>query len=244
MPLRAAMAKERHILGAPPPPPPLKLIIMSATLRVQDFTENHRLFPQKTIPVKSVDARQYPVTVHFSKRTRVDTDNVNEALRKVKQIHNRLPDGGVLVFMTGQADIRDLCIRLKEYDTVNQRKSNNLKTGTTRIASMKNRNKTDLEPDRNVIDDGELSDTDDDGDFDFESSLAAEYDDNSRAGRPLLVLPLFSNLPDAEQAKVFREVPIGHRLIVVSTNVAETSLTIPNIRYVLVYISCDICDVW
>jgi HrpA-like RNA helicase len=33
--------------------------------------------------------------------------------------------------------------------------------------------------------------------------------------------------------KVFREPPAGKRLIVIATNVAETSLTIPGIRYVV-----------
>lgn len=33
--------------------------------------------------------------------------------------------------------------------------------------------------------------------------------------------------------KVFAEPPEGHRLVVVATNVAETSLTIPGIKYVV-----------
>jgi len=49
----------------------------------------------------------------------------------------------------------------------------------------------------------------------------------------VLVLPLYSMLAGDEQAKVFGEVPEGHRLIVVSTNIAETSITIPGISYVV-----------
>lgn len=41
------------------------------------------------------------------------------------------------------------------------------------------------------------------------------------------VLPLYAMLPAAQQARVFAQLPAGHRLIVVATNVAETSLTIP-----------------
>ena len=44
---------------------------------------------------------------------------------------------------------------------------------------------------------------------------------------PVHVLPLYAMLPQAAQARVFAPVPAGHRLIVVATNVAETSLTIP-----------------
>jgi ATP-dependent RNA helicase DHX37/DHR1 len=36
-------------------------------------------------------------------------------------------------------------------------------------------------------------------------------------------------LPPAAQARVFRPTPPGHRFVVVATNVAETSLTIPGV---------------
>jgi ATP-dependent RNA helicase DHX37/DHR1 len=52
-----------------------------------------------------------------------------------------------------------------------------------------------------------------------------------RAAAPVHVLPLYAMLPQAQQAAVFKPVPAGHRLIVVATNVAETSITIPGIRY-------------
>ena len=53
---------------------------MSATLRVEDFTLNTRLFA-KPPPVLHIDARQYPVTIHFNKHTR--EDYVTEAFKKV-----------------------------------------------------------------------------------------------------------------------------------------------------------------
>ncbi len=45
------------------------------------------------------------------------------------------------------------------------------------------------------------------------------------------VLPLYARLTPAEQQKIFR--PAGGRKIVLATNVAETSLTVPGIRYVI-----------
>ena len=45
------------------------------------------------------------------------------------------------------------------------------------------------------------------------------------------ILPLFSRLTRSEQERVFRPMPL--RKIVIATNVAETSLTIPGIRYVI-----------
>ena len=47
----------------------------------------------------------------------------------------------------------------------------------------------------------------------------------------LCVLPLYAMLPAAAQLRVFEEVGDGERLVVVATNVAETSLTIPGIKY-------------
>ena len=49
----------------------------------------------------------------------------------------------------------------------------------------------------------------------------------------LLVCPLFANLPTYQQASVFSPAPQGFRKIVLSTNIAETSITISGIRYVV-----------
>lgn len=46
-------------------------------------------------------------------------------------------------------------------------------------------------------------------------------------------MPLYSQLNPDKQYKVFETAKEGHRLIVVSTNVAETSVTIPGIKYVV-----------
>lgn len=67
---------------------PLRVVIMSATLRVEDFKDNKRLFPPSfgTPPsLIKVNARQYPVTIHYSKVTK--DDYVEEAFKKVCKIH-------------------------------------------------------------------------------------------------------------------------------------------------------------
>lgn len=84
---------------------------MSATLRVADFSENTTLFPSPP-PVLSVAARQHPVTVHFNRRT--PADYVVEAVRKTSKIHTRLPEGGILIFMTGQNEIVSVCRKLEK----------------------------------------------------------------------------------------------------------------------------------
>lgn len=80
--------------------------------------------------------------------------------------------------------------------------------------------------------DGELSDDSQDEDEDGAGPSMSDDQDNLAFG-PLHVLPLFSNLSAEQQQRIFEPVPPGHRLCVVSTNVAETSLTIPDIRYVV-----------
>lgn len=50
---------------------------------------------------------------------------------------------------------------------------------------------------------------------------------------PMHVVPLYSLLSSKKQMAVFEAPPEGSRLVVVATNIAETSLTIPGIRYVI-----------
>jgi ATP-dependent helicase HrpA len=54
---------------------------------------------------------------------------------------------------------------------------------------------------------------------------------SQRGGPPADILPLFARLSQAEQDQVFQ--PGNGRRIVLATNVAETSLTVPGIRYVV-----------
>ena len=101
---------------------PLRLIIMSATLRVEDFKENRRLFPNKVPQVIKVEARQFPVSIHYNKVTK--DDYVEEAYRKIVKIHKNLPPGGILVFVTGKKEIMYLCRRLNmELNRKNKKES-------------------------------------------------------------------------------------------------------------------------
>ncbi|MCB9785732.1 MAG: ATP-dependent RNA helicase [Deltaproteobacteria bacterium] len=51
-------------------------------------------------------------------------------------------------------------------------------------------------------------------------------------GRDLLLLPLYGRLTREEQERVFFEFP-GQRKVVLATNIAETSITIPDVRFVI-----------
>ena len=58
-----------------------------------------------------------------------------------------------------------------------------------------------------------------------------------RALRPhvpeLVILPIYAALPSDIQSRVFEPAPAGARKLVIATNVAETSLAIPGIHYVI-----------
>ncbi|XP_008571671.1 PREDICTED: putative ATP-dependent RNA helicase DHX33 isoform X2 [Galeopterus variegatus] len=49
----------------------------------------------------------------------------------------------------------------------------------------------------------------------------------------MLVLPLYASLPYAQQLRVFQGAPKGYRKVIISTNIAETSITITGIKYVV-----------
>ncbi|XP_050209530.1 ATP-dependent RNA helicase DEAH13-like isoform X2 [Mercurialis annua] len=86
---------------------PPKLILMSATMRVKDFISAFGYSP----PIIEVPTRQFPITVHFAKRTDIN-DYVGQAFKKVLSIHRNLPKGGILVFVTGQREVEELRTKL------------------------------------------------------------------------------------------------------------------------------------
>lgn len=49
----------------------------------------------------------------------------------------------------------------------------------------------------------------------------------------LIVAPIYANLPADMQAKIFEPTPEGSRKVVLATNIAETSITIEGVVYVI-----------
>ena len=49
----------------------------------------------------------------------------------------------------------------------------------------------------------------------------------------LIILPVYSALPSEMQSRIFDPAPPGSRKVVIATNIAETSLTIDGIYYVV-----------
>ncbi|EON61546.1 hypothetical protein W97_00761 [Coniosporium apollinis CBS 100218] len=225
--LRADMAREDSNMR------PLKLVIMSATLRISDFTQNQILFRKAVPPLMQAEGRQYPVTIHFARRTQ--RDYLEEAFRKVSRGHKKLPPGGFLVFLTGQGEITALAKRLKQTFAATQ--ASDVKHPTVRIAASEAPLETE---DMEIGNEGPLRGHEDGSDFESEIHGLDDEEDNEfdigevieGATSKVHILPLYSQLPTAQQLRVFEPPPDGSRLIVLATNVAETSLTIPGIRYV------------
>lgn len=253
---------------------------MSATLRVEEFVENPRLFKVKP-PVITIETRQFPVSIHFNRKT--SEDYVNDALRKAIKIHVRLPEGGILIFLTGQQEVHTIVRKLRKAFPLKKDKYPQVKqTGTEAGNASLKETVDEEEHDENRFDDEfdskealrrnkqrrkkqqmelpninldnysiiPMDDTHEDlADIqDDEDNLLLDEDEDEDEdvidlkglanAQPLWVLPLYSLLPAHKQAKVFEPPPEGYRLCVVATNVAETSLTIPNIKYV---VDCGRC---
>ncbi|KAF5946995.1 hypothetical protein HYC85_017223 [Camellia sinensis] len=62
-----------------------------------------------------------------------------------------------------------------------------------------------------------------------QESLQLLTEDNKK----LKVLPIFSSLSSERQMQVFMPAPTGFRKVILVTNIAETSVTIPGIKYVI-----------
>ena len=212
---------------------PLKLIIMSATLRVDDFAANIKLFPSRP-PVVKVEARQHPVTIHFAKQTSPDGDYVSEALKKACKVHSRLPEGGLLIFLSGSDEVEYLCGELRK------------KYGSKKAAALsaeKEVQETSQAAYDAAVAAAKIAGLEDEAATvaGEEAKAASEELVKKRQRKasgggtggglgPAFVLPLYALLPAAQQSRVFDTPPEGYRLIVVATNVAETSITIPGIR--------------
>ena len=272
---------------------PLRLIIMSATIAVEEFQHND-VFKDICKPkVYKLESRQFEVKVFQSKVT--TKDYFNESLKTVVKIHSKLPEGGILLFLTGKKEINNMCIKLNEVFK-KTKISKNLNTINNNTNPKDNKNDDDNIIDstytsvnkNNIIEDinkDVLLDKEDNlpcsNDYSNESNILNEsdellsdinsildnsynedididseeidnrntinkninndnclYDTNQKSLLDnAIILPLYSSLPLSEQQKVFYDYSTSEfkhkRLIVISTNIAETSITIPNIKYVI-----------
>ncbi|MGO1770916.1 MAG: ATP-dependent RNA helicase HrpA, partial [Microbacterium sp.] len=184
-----------------PSRPDLKVIITSATIDPESFAAHFSDANGEPAPIVEVSGRTYPVEIRYrplasgadgtdrprttdgsdgtesderapDERSYDAEDEIGAIVEALREL-DREPAGDVLVFLPGEAEIRDA------KDAV-------------------------------------------EGAF-------------RSGGAPTEVLPLFGRLSAADQHRVFEPstVPGLRRRVVLATNVAETSLTVPGIRYVV-----------
>jgi pre-mRNA-splicing factor ATP-dependent RNA helicase DHX38/PRP16 len=70
-------------------------------------------------------------------------------------------------------------------------------------------------------------------DIEATCSIVQERLDTLDEPKPLAILPIYSQMPADLQAKIFEPTADGRRKVVVATNIAETSLTVDGILYVV-----------
>ena len=222
---------------------PLRLIIMSATLRVTEFSEN-KIFSTLLKPrIVEISTRQYPVNIYHSKKT--ENDYINEAFKYCCKIHQRLPEGNVIVFLTGKREILDLCKKLREEfsgisDLEKEQEDNKLeKVKNIDLESEKKDNECNVIIEEKDKDNNNKINEEKKIEKKEEEKIIEEIEEDQKDIKeekkqysPAIVLPLYSSMEPEEQMKIYADHK-GKRMIVVSTNVAETSLTIPNVRYVV-----------
>ncbi|HVX07183.1 ATP-dependent RNA helicase HrpA, partial [Humibacter sp.] len=170
--------------------PDLKVVITSATIDPESFARHFADAEGNPAPVIEVSGRTYPVEVRYRPLVAEEADAADDGddvdatpaadrdyLQGITDALDELgreKPGDVLVFLSGETEIRDA------EDAVRGHLTRRGEAATTEV------------------------------------------------------LPLYGRLSAADQHRVFGPVPAGiRRRVVLSTNVAETSLTVPGIRYVI-----------
>ncbi|MEV7633510.1 ATP-dependent RNA helicase HrpA [Microbacterium sp. NPDC089318] len=165
-----------------PERPDLKVIITSATIDPESFAAHFADASGAPAPIIEVSGRTFPVEIRY--RPLVDEtqpddvpsaepeDEVTAIVSALRELDREAP-GDVLVFLPGEAEIRDAADAVR---------------GAYRSSTS-----------------------------------------------PVEVLPLYGRLSAAEQHRVFEPSKTAgvRRRVVLATNVAETSLTVPGIKYVI-----------
>ncbi len=145
----------------------LKIIITSATIDPQRFSAHFN-----DAPIIEVSGRTFPVDVEYRSGETDDNKSIDlqsaiaDCVDEISRLNQQQTPGDILVFLSGERDIRETADYLKKQNLRNTE-----------------------------------------------------------------ILPLLARLSASEQNRIFK--PSSKQRIILSTNVAETSLTVPGIKYVI-----------
>jgi len=159
-----------YLRGLLPKRPDLQVIVTSATIDPQRFAQHFADNNGRPAPIIEISGRTYPVEVRYRPP---EEENAGERDEEMQQAISNAVDelaregrGDVLVFMSGEREIRETAETLRKHHPPSTE-----------------------------------------------------------------ILPLYARQGPQEQARVFQQ--HGTRRVVLATNVAETSLTVPGIHYVI-----------
>ncbi|KAI9293556.1 P-loop containing nucleoside triphosphate hydrolase protein [Neoconidiobolus thromboides FSU 785] len=178
--IKKAQKARKELALSDPSIKPLKVIIMSATLNVERFSDFFDGCPIFTIP-----GRSYDIMINHHNNLSIEklkSSYVERSVETALQIHFDSPPGDILIFLTGQQEIHKA---MKQFSETHQEI---LKEKSEKITNK------ELEP---------------------------------------YLVPIYASLEQIDQKAAFEPSPINTRKIVFATNIAQTSITIPGIVYVI-----------
>ncbi|CAD51161.1 hypothetical protein PFUGPA_05452 [Plasmodium falciparum Palo Alto/Uganda] len=150
----------------------------------------------------------------------ISMNNINEDIKKTEDKSL----GDILVFLPGQEEIEMVNIMLKE-------KLKIIYKGNLLNKLMKERNNYNNQNDfQNKINNKFNTDDHILNEICFHFGKTEIMPDKIYN---MKILQLYSSLPNKKQKVIFEPVPPNTRKVILSTNIAETSVTIPNIKYVI-----------
>ena len=191
--------------------PELKLIITSATIDALRFAEHftdRRINRGKPVPVIEVTGRTFPVEIWY------------RSLEEIDSFAN-LAKPSAPFAVKKEEDLTAKNAKGAKYDDVSRETDEESTAILSAVHELYKQGNGDilifLPTERDILETA--------------NDLRDTLSDNVFKGQHVEILPLYARLPVHQQQRVFQT--SKHRRIILATNVAESSLTVPGIRYVI-----------
>ncbi|XP_076311319.1 putative ATP-dependent RNA helicase DHX35 isoform X2 [Tachypleus tridentatus] len=199
--------------------PDLRIIISSATLEAEILrnffnTNESKNSSKDTATIISIEGRNFPVDIHYV--CEPVPNYVQACVDTVIKIHRFEPGGGILVFLTGQEEVEHVVRLLINYARTLKNHSTERKLLILPLyAALPTTDQMMLQASENMV---------------IQRSQIRRI---KGLGKFLLAKLFNFSRSDPSSMKVFKSVSRYVRRVIVATNIAEASLTIGGISYVV-----------